>query len=422
MLIEKQIWDFLKSKGFNDYGVAGLMGNLLAESDLRPNNMEDQYQSKLGFSDNSYTRAVDNGTYTNFVKDAVGYGLAQWTYWTRKQNLLNFAKQNNKSIGDLDMQLQFLVMELEQSYTNSVYNVLKRATSILEASNAVLFNFERPANMGASVQQIRASYGQSYYNKYAGTSSSATKEEYSMLEFKKGNSASIAKNFKYKEFDCHGSGCCSTTIIDEKLVEYVQRIRDHFGKPVTITSPYRCETHNKRVGGATKSYHMQGRAADIVVQGVSSREVAKYAESIGILGIGLYETSADGYFTHIDTRTTKSFWYGQNEAPRTTFGGTPAVPAPAPSVPSTPSAPAKPSTYHKSSSKYTVQLIYLQQGDRGRDVQILQELLKIRGYNVETSSEFDAATKAAVIDFQKKTAQSQDGIVGSKTMEKLLTV
>jgi tryptophanase len=81
---EKQIWDFLKAEGFNDFGVAGLMGNLLAESGLRPNNMEDQYQTKLGYNDESYTRAVDNGTYTNFVKDAVGYGLAQWTYWTRK--------------------------------------------------------------------------------------------------------------------------------------------------------------------------------------------------------------------------------------------------------------------------------------------------------------------------------------------------
>jgi hypothetical protein len=46
--------------------------------------MEDQYQSKLGYDDDSYTSAVDNGTYTNFVTDAVGYGLAQWTYWTRK--------------------------------------------------------------------------------------------------------------------------------------------------------------------------------------------------------------------------------------------------------------------------------------------------------------------------------------------------
>ena len=418
--MEKQIWDFLKAEGFNDFGVAGLMGNLLAESGLRPNNMEDQYQSKLGYNDESYTRAVDNGTYTNFIKDAVGYGLAQWTYWTRKQNLLNFARQNNKSIGDLNMQLCFLVKELKEMYTNSVYNVLRKATSVLEASNAVLLNFERPANMSASVQATRARYGQTYYDRYASGVSSNKSEVKGMIEFKKGDSAQISKNFQYKEFDCHGSGCCSTTIIDEKLVEYVQRIRDHFGKPVTITSPYRCEVHNRRVGGATKSYHMQGKAADIVVQGVSSREVAKYAESIGILGIGLYETSADGYFTHIDTRTTKSFWYGQNEQPRTTFGGAPTTAPVAPSAPTT--KPNTQSVYHKSSSKYNVKLLYLQKGDRGRDVQILQELLKIRGYNVETSGEFDTLTYNAVVDFQKKTKIDADGIVGSQTMEKLLTV
>ena len=418
--MERQIWNFLKAEGFSDYGVAGLMGNLYAESLLKPTNMENAYESKLGYNDDSYTKAVDNGTYSNFIKDAVGYGLAQWTYWTRKQNLLNYAKSKNKSIGDLEMQLEFLVKELKESYTNTVYNVLKEATSILEASNAVLLKFERPANMGASVQATRANYGQKFYDKYAGSASTTQKEVYSMIEFKKGRTDKIATNFQYKEFDCHGNGCCSTTIVDEKLVAYVQQIRDHFGKPVTITSPYRCETHNKRVGGATKSYHMQGKAADIVVQGVSSREVAKYAESIGILGIGLYETSSDGYFTHIDTRTTKSFWYGQNEQPRTTFGGTPAasVTPVAPTIPTTPTA----STYHKSSSKYSVQLIYLQKGDRGRDVQILQELLKIHGYNVETSGEFDETTKTAVKDFQKKTNQSQDGVVGAKTMEKLLTV
>jgi hypothetical protein len=43
LLNEQRVWNFLKAKGFNDYGVAGLMGNLLAESGLRPNNMEDQY-------------------------------------------------------------------------------------------------------------------------------------------------------------------------------------------------------------------------------------------------------------------------------------------------------------------------------------------------------------------------------------------
>ena len=411
--MEKQIWDFLKAEGFNDYGAAGLMGNLDAESGLRSNNLQDTYSKEFNLTDAQYTAAVDNGTYANFVYDEAGYGLAQWTYWSRKQNLLNYAKSKNKSIGDLEMQLGFLCKELRESYTNSVYSVLKTASSVQEASDAVLMKFERPLN-AASYKSKRASMGQVYYNRYAG--STVKKEVYSMIEFQKGRTDKIAPNFQYKEFDCQGKGCCSTTIIDEKLVAYIQQIRDHFGKPVTVTSSYRCEIHNKRVGGATKSYHMQGKAADIVVQGVSSREVAKYAESIGILGIGLYETFADGYFTHIDTRTTKSFWYGQSEQPRTTFGGIPTA-STTPAAPTTPTT----STYHKSSSKYNVQLIYLQKGDRGRDVQILQELLKIRGYNLETSGEFDEATKIAVKDFQKKTKQSQDGIVGAKTMEKLLT-
>lgn len=138
----------------------------------------------------------------------------------------------------------------------------------------------------------------------------------------------LSDNFKTNEFKCKGSNCCSTTLIDEKLVEYLQKIRAHFGKAVTINSAYRCAIHNKNIGGATNSRHTKGQAADIKVEGVAPAEVAKYAESIGVKGIGLYETDKDGHFVHIDTRTTKSFWYGQAQAKRTTFGGAP-VPAPA---------------------------------------------------------------------------------------------
>ena len=99
----KIIWDFLKKEGFNDFGAAGLMGNLDAESALRPNNLQDTYSRSLGLSDAEYTAKVDNGTYTNFVRDSAGYGLAQWTYWSRKENLLNYAKSKKKSIGDLEM-------------------------------------------------------------------------------------------------------------------------------------------------------------------------------------------------------------------------------------------------------------------------------------------------------------------------------
>lgn len=139
--------------------------------------------------------------------------------------------------------------------------------------------------------------------------------------YTKGSKTSLSKNFKVSEFACHGKGCCSTVMIDDQLVAYLQKIRDHFGKSITITSGYRCPTHNRNVGGATASRHAKGQAADIVVTGIKPAEVAKYAESIGVLGIGLYETSKDGHFVHIDTRTSKSFWYGQAQAYRSTFGG-----------------------------------------------------------------------------------------------------
>lgn len=165
---EKVIWDFLMDKLGNAYGVAGLMGNLYAESALKPTNLQNSYEKKLGYSDDGYTAAVDNGSYTNFVRDSAGYGLAQWTYWSRKQNLLQYIQSKKMSIGSLTMQLEFLYKELSESY-KSVLNTLKTAKSIRVASDAVLTKFERPVNMGTSVQEKRASYGQKYYDKYAST-------------------------------------------------------------------------------------------------------------------------------------------------------------------------------------------------------------------------------------------------------------
>ena len=162
----KVIWDFFKSQGLNDYGIAGLMGNLYAESGLKPTNLQNTYEKKLGYTDAEYTAAVDQKIYTNFVNDSAGYGLAQWTYYSRKQNMLTFHTKKGKSIGDLNTQLEFLVHELTTSYKSSVWEVLKSAKSILEASNAVLLKFERPADQSTTVQNKRASYGQEYYNKY----------------------------------------------------------------------------------------------------------------------------------------------------------------------------------------------------------------------------------------------------------------
>ena len=141
-------------------------------------------------------------------------------------------------------------------------------------------------------------------------------------KYKRGSTTKLSKNFVAMEFDCEGAGCCKETVIDEKLVEILQKIRDHFGKPIggSHLTAYRCPTHNAKVDNAAKtSFHTKGMAADISIVGVAPAEIAKYAESIGVLGIGLYDT-----FVHIDSRDYKSFWYGHQQEYRSTFGGKPA--------------------------------------------------------------------------------------------------
>lgn len=163
---EKVIWDYLMSITGNAYGAAGLMGNLYAESGLRSNNLQNSYEKSLGMDDETYTAAADNGIYTNFAKDSAGYGLAQWTYWSRKQNLLNHAKAAGASTGDLNMQLNFLALEL-RGYPG-VMKALQAAGSVRDASDAVITGYERPQDQSEAAKAKRASFGQTFFDKYAG--------------------------------------------------------------------------------------------------------------------------------------------------------------------------------------------------------------------------------------------------------------
>lgn len=164
------IWDFLLDKLGNAYGAAGMMGNLYAESGLRSNNLQNSYEKSLGLTDEEYTRQVDSGSYTDFASDHAGYGLAQWTYSTRKKALLDYAREQGVSIGDLNMQLGFLWKEL-QGYT-AVLNVLKSAQTVREASDAVLLKYEKPADQSETAQERRTGYGQTYYEQYASQTAS----------------------------------------------------------------------------------------------------------------------------------------------------------------------------------------------------------------------------------------------------------
>ena len=216
--------------------------------------------------------------------------------------------------------------------------------------------------------------------------------------YKKGDAAKLAPNFRAREFDCCGSGCCNETLIDEELVSYLQQIRDHFGEPVYLTG-YRCPVHNaKTPNAAPKSRHTLGMAADFHIDGVAPAEIAKYAESIGVKGIGLYE-GKDGNFVHIDTRDTKSFWYGHGQAYRSTFGGAP------------------------DDKRCIVELKVLKKGAKGEQVRAMQRLLNGRGYNCgSTDGIFGTATDSALRAFQKAKDLIPNGECGEKTWSKLLGV
>lgn len=163
-MTEKQMFDRLKQlTNYTDKGVAGLMGNLRAESGLSSTNLQNTFNTRLKMTDEQYTSAVDSGVYKNFIKDGAGYGLAQWTYSTRKQNLFNAAKRKKVSIGDCDTQLEFLAEELK-GY-KEVHSVLSRTDSIKEASDIVLVQFEKPKVQSDSVKELRASYGTAIYNR-----------------------------------------------------------------------------------------------------------------------------------------------------------------------------------------------------------------------------------------------------------------
>lgn len=118
---------------------------------------------------------------------------------------------------------------------------------------------------------------------------------------KKDSEKKLSTNFKVKEFACKDGS--DKILIDTDLVNLLQKIRSHFNKSVKITSGYRTESHNKKVGGATNSYHTKGMACDIQVSGVHPILVAMYAEKLNAGGIGVYSN-----FVHVDTRKKNTRW------------------------------------------------------------------------------------------------------------------
>lgn len=123
----------------------------------------------------------------------------------------------------------------------------------------------------------------------------------------------LSKNFTLSEMDCKSGAETPPEVLEnlKELAANLQVLRDHLGKPIRINSAYRSPAHNAKIGGAKKSQHLLGTAADIVVVGQSPRETRKVIEILikeGKMkqgGLGAYNS-----FTHYDIRGYKARWNG----------------------------------------------------------------------------------------------------------------
>lgn len=162
---EKDVWDFCKKNGLNDIAAAATCAQARAESGVNSCNLQNSYESKLNTTDAKYVADVDSGKYTNFVKDSAGFGLFQWTYWSRKQGLYDFAKERGVSIGDFQMQLEYFWKELSSNY-GGVLTEMKNATDIKYITDLMTKKYESPADQSEGALNKRVEYAKEAYAKY----------------------------------------------------------------------------------------------------------------------------------------------------------------------------------------------------------------------------------------------------------------
>lgn len=134
------IYDKLRAAGLTHSGVCGVMGNLMAESSMIANIAQ---RGMTELTDQEYTDKFDNYP-TTCYRDGVGYGLAQWTYWSRKQELFEFANAKGVSVGDEAMQVEFVIHELRKDYSG-LFSFLCETNDLYAATDRVCREYERPA-------------------------------------------------------------------------------------------------------------------------------------------------------------------------------------------------------------------------------------------------------------------------------------
>lgn len=185
--IQDKVWCALIDAGFTEYAAAGAMGNFMVESGYATNNLENSSNSQSGVSDEEFTERVNNGSITkeefvssetfglykmktygsDIIYNSYGYGLAQWTFPTRKQALYEATKGSGSTIDDVDAQVRYLVNEIMTNYRG--VPDCQKAKSVAEACEIFQVQFEGAAD--AHLDR-RIEYAEEFYKIYQGKTSS----------------------------------------------------------------------------------------------------------------------------------------------------------------------------------------------------------------------------------------------------------
>ena len=172
------LWNGLMAIIGNEIGVAALMGNIYAESGCTPYACQPSraYSTCMTYINNVNIHAINEWAFVHRGTSSTGgvaggqggFGLCQWTYYTRKQNMYDEWVNYGGSIGDIHFQIHFIEWELNNTHIGTL-SALQNATDIQSASNYVLFNYEGPKDKSADVQDTRANYAQQIFDRYEGT-------------------------------------------------------------------------------------------------------------------------------------------------------------------------------------------------------------------------------------------------------------
>lgn len=419
----------LRAAGMTPAGACGLIGNLEAESDgFWPNRVEYLCLRRMKekgkvYTDDTYTDAIDSGKISceEFLHPIpgkqYGYGLAQWTSPGRKAGLWNLAKQKGVSIADEDMQMEYLLRELEENY-EAVLKVLKTATSIRTASDNVLMDFESPSGITEATKQGRAARGQRFYDNYVKGELNMGVTAAKVLDIARSYIGCKESDGSHKKivdlYNSHKPIARGYTLkyTDSWCDGFVSAVAIRAGAADLIGTECGCEEHVK-IFKAKGIWIEDGKATpvpgDIIVYNWddSTQPNDGYSDHIGYVeqvSSGMITTIEGNYQDSVKRRTIRvghgnirGYARPKYAAENTATGG-----------------------------NYMFSVGDVKKGSQGNDVKLLQRLLKSNGCKgkdgkpLKLDGDCGDNTVYAIRTYQKKKGIKADGIVGENTWKSIL--